>query len=345
MIKKMGFGIVGCGTISDIHAQAILASDRAELVSVFSRSAKNAERVGKKYSVPFFTEWEKFIANDKVEIISICTPNGNHLDYARKVAEAGKHVVVEKPIEVTVRRGKQIIVVCQKNGVRLAVIFQNRFLPATQKIRQAIEADQLGKIFHGSAYVKWYRDQVYYDSGLWRGTLEMDGGGCLINQSIHTIDLLQWFMGEVESVYGQTGIFAHKNIEGEDDAAALLRFKSGAIGLIESSTSIQPAMDRKIEIHGEKGTATLTGDSVNISIGQTSTMSEKEKQKGSGAASPLAGFSIGPHQRQFEAIVHAISNNEDPPVTGKDSLKSLAIVEAIYKSAKTGLPVKMEELV
>jgi len=340
----MGLGIVGCGTISDIHAQAILACGNALLVCVFSRDRKKAQLVGEKYGVPFFTEWEEFICHNKLEVVSICTPNGTHLEYVQKVAEAGKHVVIEKPIEVTIERGKKIVDLCRKNGVRLAVIFQNRFLPAVQRIREIIEKGELGRIFHGSAYIKWYRDQAYYDSGLWRGTVQLDGGGCLINQSIHSIDLLQWFMGEVESVYGLTGIFAHKNIEGEDNAAAVLRFSSGAIGVIEGSTSIQPAMDRKIEIHGEKGTATLSGDSVEISIGQTITKNKNAKSNGSGAASPLAGFCIEPHRRQFEAIIDAINKNEDPPVTGKESLKSLAIVQAVYLSAKTGLPVKMEKL-
>ena len=343
--NKMGIGIVGCGTISDIHARAILESEKANLLSVYSRNLKNARRIGKKYGVSYSDDWDGFIKNEALDIVSICTPSGNHLDYGTLAAKAGKHVVVEKPIEVTVKRGKQLIDVCQKNSVKLAVIFQSRFLDSTIQIKNAIDTGKLGKIFHGSAYIKWFRSQEYYDSGEWRGTLTLDGGGVLINQAIHTIDLLQWFMGDVESVYGKTGTFTHKNIEGEDDAAAVLKFKSSAFGVIEGSTSVLPAMDRKIVIHGEKGTAILTGDKINILIGDSSDIQDEVETKGSGAASPLDGFSFVPHKKQFEAIVEAIQNNGEPPVSGKDSLKSLAIVEAVYKSSKTGLPVKMADLI
>jgi UDP-N-acetyl-2-amino-2-deoxyglucuronate dehydrogenase len=342
--NKMGIGIVGCGTISDIHAQAIIESEKTELICVYDCNLNNAQRVGKEYGVNYFNDWDKFVKTEAIDIVSICTPNGNHLDYGKLASSAGKHVVVEKPIDINVDRGKQLINVCQKNGVKLAVIFQNRFLKASLRIKKAIESGKLGNIFHGSAYVKWFRTQEYYDSGEWRGTLALDGGGVLINQAIHTIDLLQWLVGDVESVYGHTGIFTHKNIEGEDNAAAVLKFKNGAFGIIEGSTSVLPAMERRIEIHGEKGTAILTGENAHILIGESDVSLDENEEKGSGAASPLAGFSIVPHMKQFEAIIDAIQNDRNPPVTGNDSLKSLAIVEAVYKSSKTGLPVRMADL-
>ena len=342
--NKMGIGIVGCGTISDIQAQAILESDKTELISVYDMNLNNAKRVGKKYGVSYFTDWDLFVNNEALDIVSICTPNGNHFDNGKFAADAGKHVIVEKPIDVTVERGKKLNDVCEKNGVKLAVIFQNRYLDSVQQMKRVIDSGKLGKIFHGSAYIKWFRTQEYYDSGEWRGTLALDGGGVLINQAIHTIDLLQWIMGDVETVFGQTGTFTHKHLEGEDNAAAVLKFKSGAFGVIEGSTSVLPAMDRRLEIHGEKGTAILNGDNVSILIGESQDKQDEVEAKSSGAASPLAGFSIVPHKKQFEAIVDAIQNNEQPPVSGSDSLKSLAIVQAVYKSSKTGLPVKMSEL-
>jgi predicted dehydrogenase len=211
-------------------------------------------------------------------------------------------------------------------------------------MKQEIDDGKLGKLFHGSAYIKWFRTQEYYDSGEWRGTLALDGGGALINQAIHTIDLLQWIMGDVESVFGQTATFTHKHLEGEDNAAAVLKFKSGAFGVVEGSTSVLPAMDRRLEIHGEKGTAILKGDRVSVLIGESNDNQDESEAEGSGAASPFAGFSIVPHKKQFEAIIDAIQNSEQPPVSGQESLKSLAIVEAVYKSSKTGLPVKMADL-
>lgn len=199
----------------------------------------------------------------------------------------------------------------------------------------------------GDAYVKWFRSQGYYDSGEWRGTTRLDGGGVLINQSIHTIDLLQWFMGDVESIYGQTGTFTHDNLEGEDNAVATLRFKSGAIGVIEGSTSVQPSRSRRIEIHGENGTATVDDDSVTIQFtggeAEKDNNADKEKLAGAGSNSPLAGFSIDPHKDQFDAIAESVEINEDPPVAGEESVKSLAIVLAVYKSSKTNQPVILDD--
>ena len=247
--NKLRIGIVGCGVIADIQAQAIRKSRNTELVSAFSRSKKNAHSFGEKYKIPRSTDWEQFISDPDMDAVSICTPNGNHLDYGEKAARAGKHVIVEKPIEVTLKRAKRLIDVCKGEGVQLAVIFQSRFMPQIQNLKQQLDNNVIGKLFMGDAYVKWFRSQEYYDSGMWRGTLKLDGGGALINQSIHTIDLLQWFMGDVESIYGQTGTFTHDNIEGEDNAVATLRFKNGAIGVIEGSTSVQPSRSRRIELH------------------------------------------------------------------------------------------------
>jgi predicted dehydrogenase len=196
------------------------------------------------------------------------------------------------------------------------------------------------------ASIKWYRTQEYYDSGEWRGTLALDGGGVLINQGIHTIDLLQWLMGGVQAVYGQTGIFTHNRLEGEDNAAAVLRFNNGAIGTIQGSTSILPAQARKIEIHGKKGSAVLEGDTARILIGDqilNPPAVQGSKKEASGSSSPLAGFSIEPHRNQFEAIAAAVRRGDDPPVTGRESLDSLSIVLAIYESAKTSSIINLNE--
>ena len=164
MPNKMRIGIVGCGAISDIQAQAIIESKNSELICVYSRNIKNAKWVGEKYDVSYSNDWDMFINDDALDIVSICTPSGNHFDYGKLVAEAGKHVVVEKPIDITVDRGKQLVDACDKNGVKLAVIFQSRFLDATKQIKDAIDTGKRGKIFHGRAFIKWYRSQEYYDS-------------------------------------------------------------------------------------------------------------------------------------------------------------------------------------
>lgn len=346
MESKLNIGIVGCGTIAGIHAQAIQASSQLVLQSVFSRSEEKAKTTGNKFGVRWQTDWERFINDPDLDAVSICTPNGNHLDIGELAAKAGKHVIVEKPIEVTLQRANRLISVCKENNVALAVIYQSRFTTAIADIKRKLDQQAIGNVFSGDAYIKWYRDQQYYDSGAWRGSLELDGGGVLINQAIHTIDLIQWFMGDVESIYGMGATLTHKRLEGEDNAVAVVKYKSGAMGVIQGSTSIQPAHPRRIELHGTNGTITLNGDEVTINKAGEEEPAEKESQAvASGASSPLAGFSPDPHRFQLEAIAEAISKGKEPPVSGKESLKSLAIVLAIYESSKTKAPVYMDEFV
>ncbi len=348
MSNKLKIGIVGLGNIADIHAQAIKETSNAELISAYSSSEDKAGAFADKYSINGFSDWDKFINDPNLDAVSICTPNGTHLDFGEKAAKAGKHVIVEKPIEVTLERARKLIDVCRENDVQLAVIYQTRFMDKIGELKHFIDNGSLGKPVMGDAYVKWYRSQEYYDSGAWRGTIALDGGGVLINQAIHTVDLLQWLMGDVDTVFGQTGTFTH-DLEGEDNAVAALRFKNGAIGVIEASTSVQPAQARKLEIHGEKGTIVIEDDDVKILLegGNSADISDssEEKKESSGASSPLGGFSIIPHKNQFEAIADAIEKNETPLVSGEESLKSLAIVLAVYESARTGKNVKFDDFI
>jgi predicted dehydrogenase len=287
-----------------------------------------------------FSDWEGFLAREDVDVVVICTPSGAHLDYGALAARAGKHVVVEKPIEVTVARGRQLIDTCTENRVHLSVIFQNHFVPDIQRMKQAIDAGEIGPVHLADAYVKWHRDQKYYDEGGWRGTLELDGGGALINQSIHTIDLLRWMVGDVRTVYGRIGTFTHERIEGEDTGVAVLTFANGAIGVIEGATSVQPPHERTLEIHGRNGSAVLTGNSFTLEKPDEETKaSSQPRGSGSGAASPFSGFSIEPHTSQLEDIVRAIRNGSRSRVSGEEALKSLAIVEGIYRSSREGTVV------
>lgn len=343
--KKYGIGLVGIGAIAPVHAEAIAELDNARLVSLFSRKIENTRELSEKYYIPEHDDYNNFLNDKKLDIVSICTPSGTHLNYARLAAKAGKHVIIEKPIEVDLIKANEIINVCKKYEVKLAVIYQNRFLNAAQELKSLIQENRLGKIFSAEASIKWFRSQEYYDSAEWRGTKNLDGGGVLINQAIHTIDLLYWLMGDVENIYAKTGTFTHTGIEGEDNAIAVLNFESGALGLINASTSIQPAQPRRIEIHGEKGTAILNGDMLELNLIDTPTEATDVSQKAgaSGAADPFSGFLIEPHKRQFEEIITAIDKNETPIVSGEESLKSLAIVTAIYESASINKPVNIDE--
>jgi predicted dehydrogenase len=345
--QKFKVGIVGVGTIADIHAQAIRRSSGLEICSFYSRNKERAKSAGEKYHKKWTTDWENFIFDTDLDVVSICTPNGNHMDYGIKGAKAGKHVIVEKPIEVNLARARKLINTCQEQGVKLAVIYQSRFTPSIMWMKEQINKGIIGNLFMGDAYIKWFRSQEYYDSGEWRGTLALDGGGVLINQAIHTIDVLQWLMGGVKSLFAQIDTFTHDRLEGEDNAVAALRFHNGAIGVIEGSTSIKPAQARKIEIHGSKGSAILDGDEVKILLDNkilTPPNEEEKKQEATGSSSPLAGFSIEPHKNQFEAIAEAISKDKEPPVTGRESLDSLAIVMAIYESSKSNKVIDLANI-
>ena len=342
--QKIGLGIVGCGNISDMHAQAIINSDRGKLLSAHSRTKAKLDAFCDTYDISGSTSYDEFLENPELDAVSICTPSGTHLDYGILAAEAGKHVIVEKPIEVTVERGRALINSCKENGVQLAVIYQNRFIDDVQKMKQAIDAGEIGMPILASASVRWFRSQEYYSDSNWRGTFELDGGGVVINQSIHTIDLLQWFIGDVESVSGQTGTFTHNGIEAEDTAVACLRFKNGAIGVFEGSTSIVPAQKRRIEVNGAKGTALLEGDRFKKTPAEYQPGESDDSGEAAGAASPLGGMDMLNHQRQFEQIFEAFSNKGVPVVSGEESLKSLAIVEALYTAAEEKREVFIDEI-
>ncbi len=343
---RYGIGIVGCGSIAAVHAEAVQGMDHADLVSVYSRNRKNAEILAEKHHVKACTDWDEFIHDERLDLVHVCTPSGTHLDYGRKAAEAGKHVVIEKPLEVNLERGKELIDICKQMNVQLAVVFQSRFIPATIKLQKIIRSGELGTIFQADASVKWYRDQAYYDSAAWRGTKQLDGGGVLINQAIHTLDLLQWIAGPVESVFARTGTFSHSGIEGEDTAVAVLQYRGGALGTISASTSVIPAQNRRIEIHGSRGTALLDGDDLLLTNQENNRNAPLIANTNSapGSSTPMGGFSVLPHRKQFETIIKAISTGAIPPVSGEEGLESVGLVQCIYESAKTSEAINLQSI-
>jgi predicted dehydrogenase len=335
--KSFGFGIIGAGMISSFHARSVAELDGAELVAVSGRSRERAEKLAKDFNVPFYLDYREMLKRDDIDIVNICTPSGMHMEPTLAAAESGKHVIVEKPVEITLERADRMIEACNRAGVKLAVIFQNRFNKGATLLREAVNDGIMGRLVLGDAYVKWYRNQEYYDSVDWRGTLEGDGGAALINQSIHTIDLLQWIMGPVESIFGRIGTFTH-DIEGEDTGLAILTFKNGAMGVIEGSTSTYPGFPERLEIHGEKGTIILEGGSVKtweIEGIEDKPADLVEGPKAVGASSPMA-ISIDAHKAQIADMIDAVKNDRAPLVDGEEAKKSLQIVRSIYQSSKTG---------
>ena len=337
-MSEIGFGIIGCGNISTIHAKAILSIPEARLRAFHSHSRPKAETMARQFSVDFESSLDQLLDRKDIQVVSICTPSGTHADLGIKAAAAGKHVVVEKPIDVTLEKARMLIEACHQAGVKLAVIFQSRFLPAVQILKSAIDRNRLGRLILGDAYVKWYRTREYYEAARWRGTLALDGGGALINQSIHTVDLLQYFIGPVASVFGFAEKKLHPYIEAEDTAVAVLKFRNGALGVIEGATSVSPGFSRRVEIHGDKGSVILDGNDISAwNLTEPGEEEEalshlKERDLSNGASDPMA-LDISGHRRQIEDLIAAIREDRSPMIDGAEGLKALELVLAIYRSA------------
>jgi len=347
-MMKHKFGIIGIGLIADFHARAIAAMEKGELVACCSRSLDKAEEFGRKFGCKGYDSLEELLSHPGLEIVSICTASGAHMEAAVSAADAKKHVISEKPLEITLDRCDRMIEACEKNDVRLAGIFPSRFHDVSGLIKSAVDEKRFGKLVLCDAYVKWFRSQEYYDEGGWKGTKALDGGGALINQSIHAIDLLQWFAGPVDSVESYTNTIGHTNIDVEDNAVAALRFASGALGVIEGSTAVYPGFLKKIELSGTKGSAVLEEENINFWRFSDETPEDEKirstyaarTETGGGAADPAAiGFTA--HQRQFENFVEALEGNGSILVDGPEARKAVEIIMAIYRSSERGKEVKL----
>lgn len=338
--KKLGFGIIGTGAIASHHAAAIRAYEGSELVAVCSGTASRAKQAQEKFGVQAYHELEEFLANPGIDVVCICTHSGAHMEPGIAAAKAGKHVLLEKPIEVSLDRADQLIAACREHGVKLGVIFQNRFNSGYIKVREAVKEGKLGKLIMGSAMINWYRDPAYYNTSHWKGTLQGDGGAALINQGIHTIDLLLDVMGDVESVYGQVKTVVH-DIQGEDLGAAILNFKNGAMGTITGGTSLYPGYPERLEVYGEKGSIILEGGKIKAwNVQGEAGHEEFQSSHGSGASDPMAiDFKL--HLAQIKDMAEAIHENKDPLVTGEIGRKSLELILGIYQSSKEGKSIQL----
>ena len=345
---SVGIGIVGCGMIANFHAEAIADATGGHLVGCADRLPEYADKFAKANGCRAFESLDQMLAEAEVDAISICSPSGAHLEPALAGAEAGKHVLIEKPLEVTTERCDQIIQACEKAGVQLAVTFQSRFHESSRLMKEAIEAGRFGKVTLGDAYVKWYRSQEYYDSGAWRGTWQLDGGGALMNQAIHSVDLLLWLMGGVAEISAMTATLTHERIEVEDVAVANLKFTSGALGVIEATTTAYPGALKRIEISGSNGTAILEEEDLKMWHFADETdedaairqRMEGRTESGGGAADPSAIDHHG-HTMVFEDFISAIDEKRPPAVDGHQGRRSVEVIRAIYESAQTGQIVKL----
>jgi predicted dehydrogenase len=337
--------------IARFHARALADVPGTKLIALVSRSAANARKVCEAVSVQaeISEQLGPVLARPDVHIVIITTPSGAHLEPAVAAAQAGKHVVVEKPLEITLERCDRIIAACDQNRVKLCTIFPSRFGDANMALKAAVQAGRFGRLTLGETACKWWRPQSYYDEGGWKGTLALDGGGALMNQAIHNVDLLQWIMGPVSDISGFTATLAHERIEVEDTAVACLHFANGALGVIQATTSVYPGLPKTIAIHGDKGSAVIEQDDVlrwefTPETADDRAIKEKFAQKtgASGGSNNPAAISHVGHARQLNDFVQAIKAGRPPLVDGREGRRAVEIILAIYRSAKSGQTVALE---
>lgn len=326
------FAIVGCGHIARKHAEAILTEQGAMLDAVCDTNCINLSDFSSKYGARPFSDFDELLRDPHIDVVSICTPSGLHALLAVKAAVAGKHVIVEKPIALTLEDADSMIEACKANGVKLAVVHPNRFRPAVVEMRKALKEGKFGKLSHMNATLRWNRNQAYYDQAAWRGTKAFDGG-VLMNQAIHNMDLLLWLGGKVESVQAYTATRL-RTMETEDVAVGIVRFTGGALGVIEAAATVYPNnLEESISVFGEKGTAVIGGQTANwIKHWRFEGLDEAEcRQTIAKVASDP--FGTAGHQLIVRDMIEAIEQEREPIVTGKDGRDALELVLAMYRNA------------
>ncbi len=348
---KIRYGVIGCGAIHGVHCESIRGVAGAELVGVFDVLPDRSQKTAEKFGITSFETLEALF--EAVDAVTVCVPSGLHAELGVAAAKAGKHVLVEKPIDVTVEAATRLIEACESAGVKLGTISQHRFSAAIRRLHDAAQGGEFGKLLEGDAYIKWYRTQAYYDSGDWRGTWALDGGGCLINQGVHYVDMIQWIMGGVRAVQAQVRTSAH-DIEVEDIAAALVEYKNGAIGVIQGSTSFYPGLAERLEVHGKHGSVILEGDKpklwkidaeaaaeglygggVQMQPTPSLHLHDQTDEVAAGASDPTAIWGEQ-HRLQIEDFTQAILENREPAMTGRMALEPLKVILAIYESSRKG---------
>ncbi len=346
--RTFGFGIVGAGVIAPFHARAIGELPNARLVAIADVIEARAVKAAAEFGVEAGSV-EALLARPDIDVVCACVPSGDHAEVGVRAARAGKHVVVEKPIDVTLAAADRLIEACRGQGVKLTIISQHRFDPGMVTLRRLVDEGRLGRLVLGDAIVKWYRTQRYYDDGDWRGTWSLDGGGALMNQGVHYVDLLQWIMGPVERVFARCRTAAHERIEVEDIAVAVLSFAGGAVGVLEASTAVYPGLPERLEITGTGGSAIVQEGRLRVcelkdEKGETppygAKLSEIDGPGVGGAADPAAISHVG-HRAQIADLLEAVETGREPLIDGPEGRRALEIIIAVYESARTGRDVTL----
>lgn len=338
-------GIVGAGMITPIHLAAIRALTNAEPAGIMDGGSGKGRRIAPDLDPRGTDDLDAFLDRDDIDIVTVASPSGSHLDVALAAARAGKHCIVEKPIEITLERIDRMIEAHAAAGTTLGGIFNTRYGAGAQLLKRTVEAGRFGRLTFASAVGPWWRDQAYYDDSDWKGTWALDGGGALMNQGIHSVDLLQWLVGEtVVSVNGATATLAHDRIEVEDTGAATIAFAGGALGTIACTTSMWPGHFRTITLAGTDGSAVLADTGLLFWQFRDETADDDDIRdrmlalpaNGIGASDPAAGIDADGHRAVFEEFLGAIEAGKSPAIDGRESRKAVAIIRAIYQSARSG---------
>jgi UDP-N-acetyl-2-amino-2-deoxyglucuronate dehydrogenase len=335
-------GLIGGGNITETHARAALAIRDVEICAIYGTNADKIARLCREYGGTAYTDFDAFLRHRPMQLVIIGSPSGLHAIHGIAAARRGLHVLTEKPIDISTASTDALIEAANLNNVHLGVIFQDRMKPQIRQLKNWIDQKLLGEILFVDARVKWYRPPEYYANSHWRGTLTLDGGGALINQGIHTIDLLLWLLGDVIRMQASTATQLHK-IEAEDTATALLEFASGALGVFHATTAAYPGYPRRIEISGTAGTVILEHDRIvaadfqnaaAVTADLSASVSPSVADKNESASSATVGDFLG-HQLVLEDFLEAIQHNRVPACDGPEGRRSVALIEAIYRAAKT----------
>jgi predicted dehydrogenase len=337
-MKTRSIAVVGSGSIADQHLGAIKEIGQARLAGVYSRGVDKARKIGEREKCRWTTDYRELLRDPAVEIVDIVTSSGSHSSIALEALEAGKHVLVEKPMAMTSAEADKLLALARSKGLTLGVVSQRRFEDQHQAVKKAVDSGAIGKLLLVEVSCPYYRDQAYYDSADWRGKIATDGGA-IMNQGIHSVDLMLWFAGPAKTVLGRTATQTHR-MEAEDLALAIVTFESGAFGTIMASTSIQPGFTPCLNLYGEKGTVKLDGASIAHWTVPGVAKPEGEQQASAAVRGPLlSNFRM--HQRNIEDFLRAVEEGRPPLVSGDDGRRAVRLIESLYASNASGGPVSV----
>lgn len=342
--RTYGFAVVGCGVISDTHLDAIRALPNAEIIAVCDNREAAARVKGEQYGVAWYADLAEMLKRDDIQVCNIVVPSGLHAKLGIQCIEAGKHVICTKPIDITLESIDALIAAAERHQVLVGATHQARNYAVYRRLKDAIDEGRLGKLLYGNAIVPWYRTEEYYSDG-WHGTKKLDGGGALINQSIHYIDLLIWMMGNPTQVFGFADNLGHRSIEVEDCASAVLKFESGAQGVIQGTTCTYQGHPQRLEIHGMKGNVIIAGDELHLweVAGEETEYHPGEGQIG-GSADPKAGMgdeAVRAHMAQIGDVLQAIEEGRQPVLNGQEARRAVELILAIYRASETRQAVRL----